>query len=75
MYIGVFGWMNTTFTILANVDEGFRSPVLLLDQSPQTGLVDTAHYTYYKYSVSVPRSNGAVTPAVDIKFTLTPTGK
>eukprot|EP00598_Pedospumella_elongata_P002386 CAMPEP_0184975878 /NCGR_PEP_ID=MMETSP1098-20130426/6959_1 /TAXON_ID=89044 /ORGANISM="Spumella elongata, Strain CCAP 955/1" /LENGTH=2755 /DNA_ID=CAMNT_0027498653 /DNA_START=79 /DNA_END=8346 /DNA_ORIENTATION=+ len=73
VYIGVFGWMNTTFTILANVDEGFRSPVLLLDQSPQTGLVDTAHYTYYKYSVSVPRSNGAATPAVDIKFTLTPT--
>jgi len=75
VFIGVFGWLNTSFTILATVDEGFRSPVVLLDQAPQSGFVGGSQYAYYKYSVSVPRgSGGASTPATDIKFSLTPTG-
>ena len=73
VFIGVYGWQNTTFTILANVDEGFRAPSTLLDQVPQTGYVGTSQYTYYKYAVSVPHTGGASSPALDIKFSLTPT--
>lgn len=75
IYIGVYGWMNTTFTVLATVDEGFLSPVTLIDQAPQSGFVATSDYSYYKYSISVPQgSGGEELPPVDIKFTLTPTG-
>ena len=74
IYIGVFGWMNTSFTIMAAADEGFRSPVTLIDQNPQSGFVGAAAYTYYSYAVSVP-PGGSGSPPVNIKFTLTPTGK
>jgi hypothetical protein len=73
IYIGVYGWMNTTFTIMAAVDEGFRSPITLIDQSPQSGHVGDGAYTYYRYSISVAQG-AAGTPPTDIKFTLTPTG-
>ena len=72
IYIGVFGWQNTSFTVMANVDEGFRSPITLIDQSPQSGFVGNEEYIYYKYSISVP--TGGNSPPTDIKFTMTPIG-
>lgn len=74
IFIGVYGWMNTTFTIMATVDEGFRSPVTLIDQMPQSGHVADAAYTYYKYAISVPQGPSSGSPPTNIKFTLTPTG-
>ena len=80
IYIGVLGWLNTTFTIMATADEGFLAPIRLLDQTPQSGYVANAEYTYYTYSVSVPQppsqqGGGDSMPALDIKVTLTPTSK
>ena len=69
LYIGVFGWENSSFTILASVDEGFQAPTALLDQLPQTGAVLTGQYKYYAYLVNVKSSE-----PISIKFTLTPTG-
>ena len=57
---------------MANVDEGFRSPITLIDQSPQSGFVGNEEYIYYKYSISVP--TGGNSPPTDIKFTMTPIG-
>ena len=75
-YVGVYGWKNSSYTLTAKVDDGFRTPTLLLDQHPQSGHVDLGGYQYYKYLVSVdppgPRSKAA---PIDIKFVLTPTGK
>lgn len=71
-FVGVFGWQNSTFTILAAAKEGFRSPITLLDLAPQSGAVLTGEYAYYKYLINV-ASGGDALP-VDVKFTLTPTG-
>jgi hypothetical protein len=71
IFIGVYGWMNTSFTVMATVDEGFRSPITLIDQSPQSGFVDNAGYAYYRYAISVPQTGS---PPTDIRFSLTPTG-
>lgn len=74
-YIGVFGWLNSTFTILVTTNDGFKSPVSLLDQQPQSGHVDLNSYIYYQYAVSVePPGKNSKTPPVSIKFVLTPTG-
>jgi hypothetical protein len=57
------------------VEDGFRAPSLLFDQMPQSGSVQTGQYRYFKYRVVTdpigPRSKAQ---ALDIKFTLTPTG-
>lgn len=77
VHIGVYGWMNTTFSVMAAVDEGFLSPMTLIDQAPQSGYVGASDYTYYRYSISVPQAAAGAEelPPVDIKFTLTPTGR
>ncbi len=68
---GVYGWQNSTFSILAALDEGFLAPMLLLDQAPQSGFVALGAYKYYRYHVSTGGVQGAI--PVAIKFTLTPT--
>lgn len=72
IFIGVYGFKNSTYTVLAAVDEGFQSPITLLDQSPQSGIVATGRYVYYSYSVNIQPWSGS--PPLDIKFTLTSTG-
>jgi hypothetical protein len=74
IYIGVYGWQNTSFTVLASVDEGFRSPITLLDQAPQSGHVDNSGYMYYRYAISAPQSSSGI-PPTNIRFSLTPTGR
>lgn len=45
LFLGVYGWRNSTFTLLANINDGFRSPVTLVDKQPQDGLVGKLLYT------------------------------
>eukprot|EP01038_Epipyxis_sp_PR26KG_P008213 gene8213-11113_t len=69
-YIGVYGWKNTSFSILASTDEGFKSPITLIDKQPQQGHVEKGRYVYYKYKIS---GDGPTKESVSIKFILTPT--
>ncbi len=71
----MYGWQNSSFSIVASLDEGFVSPILLLDQAPQTGQVALGAYVYYKYYVNVEPPSAHHTIPVAIKFTLTPTGE
>jgi len=66
---GIFAFINTTFTVLASVNEGFQSPLRLVDRVPQSGSVLASQYVYYKYTLD--NSTGIR----DIKFTLTPSSK
>jgi hypothetical protein len=50
-FIGVFGWRNATYSLLAAVNNGFASSTLLLDRLPQSSAVTTGTYSYYKYVV------------------------
>jgi hypothetical protein len=72
IYIGVFGWANTSFTIVATADEGFLSPIVLSDQQPQSGAVAVSQYSYFSYKINVARGDNVI--PTDIKFTLTPLG-
>lgn len=64
--IAVYGWMNSSYTILATLDEGWGNPTRLLDGQPQSGYVAQGAYRYYKYTVSQDVATALV-------FTLTPT--
>jgi len=67
--VGIFAFINTTFTMLVSVDEGFQSPIRLVDHLPQSGVVMASRYVYYKYSLDNSSLIG------EIKFTLTPSSK
>jgi hypothetical protein len=66
---GVFAFINSTFTILASINEGFQSPIRLVNRVPQSGSVLASQYAYYKYTID--NSTGIR----DIKFTLTPSSE
>jgi hypothetical protein len=68
-YISVYGWKNTSYAITASVNDGFASPVLLLDQVSQSGSVKAGQYQYYRYYV---QSNISI--PLSVKFVVTPTG-
>ena len=50
MNIGVYGFVNTTFSLLVTMNDGFNSPIRLLDQTPQSGSVSVSQYAYYQYT-------------------------
>jgi hypothetical protein len=50
-FIGVYAWRNTSYSIVAHMDEGFRHPVVLSDGQPQSGTVNTGFYSYYSFYI------------------------
>ena len=75
IYIGVYGWIDSTYTILVNLNQGWSDPIELELGTPQQGLVETGGWTYYKVEVDVGNTetehNKNVKP--DIIISLTPT--
>jgi len=66
-YLGVYGFLNSSFSMVVHTNEGFTSPLTLLEQHPQSGSVSTGEYTYYRYIIS---STNRLTTS--IKLTITP---
>lgn len=44
LYVGVYGWRNSTFTVVAVADEGYQSAATLLEQQPQSGFAPKGTY-------------------------------
>ncbi|GMH55605.1 hypothetical protein TL16_g01946 [Triparma laevis f. inornata] len=65
LYIGIFGYNHTRFSIMSNLDYGWSSPILLVDGQPQSSLVKHKEYQYYYKEVGI--EEGKI-----ISFTLTP---
>ena len=57
IYIGVLGWQNSSYTLEANLNNGFESRISLMDGQPQTGAVAVGMYVYYEYQVGSASSN------------------
>lgn len=72
LFLGVFGWRNSSYAITATVQDGFLSPVILLDGVSQSGMVEQSSYQYYKYYISVDEARNNALPK-SIKVILTPT--
>jgi hypothetical protein len=53
VYIGVYGFRNSSYSIVARMDGGFNSPLWLIDGTPQTTLVRAKTYTYFAVSLNV----------------------
>lgn len=51
-YIAVYGFLNSSYSLLVATDDGFADPVTLLDRQPQTGSVQKGMYKYYQFDVS-----------------------
>ena len=73
VYIGVYGWQNTTYIITVSSDSGFASPATLIDGQPQNDAVDHGKYKYYQFTVTGRVSGSALSITDAITFTLTPT--
>eukprot|EP01041_Mallomonas_annulata_P003044 gene3044-5962_t len=74
LYIGVYGARNSSYSIVASMDEGFVAPIILIDNQIQNGKVDTDKYIYYKFTIGdnfISDSNDHYIPE-SIIFTLTP---
>ena len=65
LFIAIYGYNHTRFSILTSLSYGWSSPTLLVDGQPQTGLVKHGEYVYYYKDVSI--KDGEI-----ISFTLTP---
>lgn len=65
-FVGVYGWTNTSFSILATTRKAWSNPVLLFKGQPQSGNVEKSDYVYYKFHVP---SDG---PNATLHITLTP---
>lgn len=66
-YIAVYGFTNSSFSILAQMNRGAGHPTLLSDGVPQDGFVNRTQYNYYH--LQVPAGNGNTS----LTITLTPT--
>lgn len=67
LYIAIRGYRNASYSIVANIDLGYSSPILLLDGQSQNGLVQEESYQYYDFKIS--NSSGILSSIV---ITLTP---
>jgi hypothetical protein len=73
-FVGVYGWQNSSYAITVTVNDGFLSPILLMDQMPTSGHVGKGGYQYFKYFVrSTPPGPHSSIPLA-LQFVLTPTG-
>ena len=50
-FIGVYAWRNTSYSIVARMEEGSKHPVVLTDGQPQSGSVETGFYSYYSFFI------------------------
>lgn len=71
LYISVSTYTNTSYSILAYMDEGFKHPTVLFDGQAQSGSVQKGDYSYYSFQVSL--ADNAI--ASSVTFTLTPTSE
>ncbi len=69
VYVGVFGWTETTFSILASLNMGWLNPFTLVPGRPQSGEVAKGAYSYYKIRIP-PVARDGVQPVV--RLTLLP---
>jgi hypothetical protein len=70
-FLGVYGFVNASYSLMVSMDTGFQNPITLIDGQPQAGSIQPGRYAYFRYRVSGGMVDSAV-PAV-ILFTLTPT--
>lgn len=63
-YIGVYGWTNTSFSIMASLSMGWTRPIVLTPGQPQNGQVKKNGYQYFQ--VDIPEERGTPT----IRFVL-----
>jgi hypothetical protein len=61
---GVYGWTNTSFSIMASLRRGWQDPMVLFPGQPQVGHVDKGAYQYYL--TYIPED------ATDVRFVLMP---
>ena len=71
LYIGLTGYTNTSYSVLAYMDEGFKHPTTLFDGQAQSGAVKKGDYTYYSFQISLPDNELATA----VSFTMTPTSE
>ena len=50
-FIGVYAWRNTSYSIVARMEEGSKHPVILSDGQPQSGSVETGFYSYFSFFI------------------------
>jgi hypothetical protein len=51
IYIGVYGWTNTSFSIMASLNMGWMNPIVLFSGQPQSGHVHKGTYDYYQFTI------------------------
>jgi hypothetical protein len=56
-FIGVYAWRNTSYSVVARMEEGSKHPVVLTDGQPQSGSVDTGFYSYYSFFIKARQSD------------------
>jgi hypothetical protein len=71
LYIGVTAYTNTSYSVLAYMDEGFSRPTALIDGQAQSGTVQKGDYVYFSFPISL--ATNAL--ATGLTFTMTPTSE
>ena len=71
VYITVQGFMNSSYTLMAKINDGFTSASYLIEGKPQSDYVEERQYVYYKYLVPAFDPNGGSVPG-SLTFSLTP---
>ena len=51
LVLGISGFRNSSYTLVAHMDAGFSSAVRLMEGKPQSGYVEAHSYVYYKFWV------------------------
>ena len=46
LYLGVYGFLNSTYSLTVSVNEGFSSPIALIDEQPQSGDANLIFYPF-----------------------------
>ncbi len=54
VYIAVYGFTNSSYSIVANTPGNYTSPIWLVDGVSQTSTVNPGQYIYYAANVNVP---------------------
>lgn len=67
-YLGLYGWKNSSYSLLAMIDHGFENAIQLLDQQPQEMIVSEGRYIFFKYMI--PQLKSITDVVSSIHFTL-----
>lgn len=71
LYIALTSFTNTSYSVVAYMDEGFVHPTVLLDGQAQSGVVKKGDYSYYSFDIAMADNS----LATGITFTMTPTSE